>query len=105
MRSCTKTMASKKFITWGLLFILMYLLASQAASRKVLETSELGNSKPRGVMSPPTAPTPGIHLGVGYGIGNKQSRKSSTLEWNKKKGPIPPAAPNPGVYIPPSSRT
>ena len=30
-------------------------------------------------MSPPTAPTPGIHLGVGYGIGNKQSRKSSTL--------------------------
>ena len=44
MHSCIKTMASKKFITWGLLFILMFLLASQAASRKVLETSELGNS-------------------------------------------------------------
>ena len=28
-------------------------------------------------MAPPTAPTPGINFGVGYG--NKQSRKSSTL--------------------------
>ena len=27
-------------------------------------------------MAPPTAPTPGINFGVGYG--NKQSRKSST---------------------------
>nr|XP_023917352.1 uncharacterized protein LOC112028888 [Quercus suber] len=103
MRSCTKTMASKKFITWGLLFILMFLLALEAASRKVLETSELGNSKPRGVTAPPTAPTIGTHFGVGYG--NKQSRKSSTLEGNKAKGLVPPAAPNPGVYIPPSSRT
>ena len=44
MRPCTRTMASKKFITWGFLFILMFLLASEAASRKVLETFELGNS-------------------------------------------------------------
>ena len=44
MSPCTKTMASKKFITWGFLFILMFLLASEAASRKVPGTSELGNS-------------------------------------------------------------
>ena len=44
MCACTRTMASKKFITWGFLFILMFLLASEAASRKVLETFELGNS-------------------------------------------------------------
>ncbi|KAK4570897.1 hypothetical protein RGQ29_029670 [Quercus rubra] len=106
MRSCTKMMASKKFITWGLLFILMFLLPSEAASRKVLETSELGNSKPKGVMAPPTAPTPGINFGVGYG--NKQSRKSSTLEGNKMRGPAPPAGRNPGTRLPktpPGSRT
>nr|POF25453.1 hypothetical protein CFP56_15445 [Quercus suber] len=96
-------MASKKFITWGLLFILTFLLASEAASRKVLETSELGNSKVRGVPTPPKAPSPGIHFGVGYG--NKQSRKSSTLEGNNARGLVPPAAPNPVVHIPPSSRT
>ncbi|KAK7851706.1 hypothetical protein CFP56_041294 [Quercus suber] len=92
MRSCTKTMASKKFITWGLLFILTFLLASEAASRKVLETSELGNSKVRGVLTPPKAPSPGIHFGVGY-------------EGNNARGLVPPAAPNPVVHIPPSSRT
>uniref|UniRef100_A0A7N2MHI2 Uncharacterized protein n=2 Tax=Quercus lobata TaxID=97700 RepID=A0A7N2MHI2_QUELO len=92
-------MASKKFITWGLLFILMFLLASEAASRKVLETSELGNSKPKGVMAPPTTPTLRINFGVGS-YGNKQSRKSSILEGNKSKGPIPPTAPNPGVHLP-----
>ncbi|KAK9994973.1 hypothetical protein SO802_024676 [Lithocarpus litseifolius] len=57
-------------------------------------------------MAPPTGPTPGINFGVGYG--SKQSRKSSTLEGNKKKGPVPPIKPSPGSYIPktpPGSRT
>ena len=44
MSQLTKTMASKKFITWGLLIILMFLLASKAASRKIPGTSELVNS-------------------------------------------------------------
>ncbi|KAM4075846.1 hypothetical protein ACJW30_12G019800 [Castanea mollissima] len=89
-------MASKKFITWGLHFVLMFLLASEAASRKVLVTSELGNS----------TPTAAIIYGVGYG--NKQPRESSTLEGEKSKGPVPPAGPNPGAHIPkkpPGSRT
>uniref|UniRef100_A0A7N2MG50 Leucine-rich repeat-containing N-terminal plant-type domain-containing protein n=1 Tax=Quercus lobata TaxID=97700 RepID=A0A7N2MG50_QUELO len=55
----------------------MFLLALEAASRGVLETSELGNSKPKGVMVPPTTLDPWTHFGVGYG--NKQSKKSSTL--------------------------
>ncbi|KAM3729528.1 hypothetical protein ACB098_12G019400 [Castanea mollissima] len=105
MRSCTKTMASKKFITWGLLFVLMFLLASEAASRKVLVNSELGNSKLKFPVHP-SAPTAAIIFGVGYG--NKQPRESSTLEGEKSRGPVPPAGPNPGAHIPkkpPGSRT
>ncbi|XP_065618187.1 uncharacterized protein LOC136062703 [Quercus suber] len=98
MRPCTKTMASKKFITGGFLFILMFLLASEAAYRKVPGTSELGNSKVKkdGVVLP-TSPNPGTHFGVGYGY--DQSKKSSIQE-AKKHGIVPPSGPNPFAYVP-----
>ncbi|KAL4594541.1 hypothetical protein ACB092_12G026100 [Castanea dentata] len=99
MSPCTKTMASKKFITWGFLFILMFLLASEAASRKVPGTSELGNSKvKKGGVVPSTTPNLGTHFGVGYGY--DQSKKSSAQEVKKDRRTAPPSGPNPFPYIP-----
>ncbi|XP_050253081.1 uncharacterized protein LOC126699367 [Quercus robur] len=91
-------MGANKFVTWGFLFILMFLLVSEAASRKLLETSELGNSKvKKGGVVLPTPPNPGTHI-VGYGY--DQSKKSSTIEAKKPRGPVTPTAPNPRAFIP-----
>ena len=49
MGPCTKTMASKKFSTWVVLFILI-LSASKVAFMKVLGTSELGDSSKSAII-------------------------------------------------------
>uniref|UniRef100_A0A7N2MFV1 Uncharacterized protein n=2 Tax=Quercus lobata TaxID=97700 RepID=A0A7N2MFV1_QUELO len=75
----------------------MFLLVSEAASRKLLETSELGNSNMQKGPVLPSPPNPGTHI-VGYGY--DQSKKSSTIEAKKPRGPVTPTAPNPRAFIP-----